>query len=582
MGTIKKKKFWLMFFILGLGTVLRFWHLDKAEGLWNDEYLSWMIASVPLGKKFIQEVIAQCHMPFYYLYLKFFMHFFGNSDYMLRITSIIPGVLSILSMYFVGKEFKDEKLGVLCASITSLSSFLIYFSQEVRFYGLVFLFASLALLYTLKLLKEQNAKNFIMFLIWSFLIIFTHTIGFVFVLFNFVFVSINIIKTRHAELPFPPEEGRAASNQHTQLDRSRNKFGMTVRLIVIFWSAFIILILISSPFIVKLFTNHPYSQWWGHFSLSKIDFLITDYFSPMLTNIVSAPDNFFYNLTLGFVIFAMLPALIALAGIAKALTIKENFIEKPHSLLTTHHSLFIICLTYLLVLIIAAITGKLMFITKYSIEIYPTLILLMGFGLLEFNKLWKYLLIFSYCFLSMFYILTDSNSAPKMHRSEGHRLAAKLLNNAKINKGDLILINYYPKERFEKYFDFNGYRVISINKGNFSDYLGPQNPEIVFASNDNKYFNKKFAEEITNKLKPGQKAAILILDDVAVYSPLQLQLITKKKKEYKKAPFLFMAFSYIKNQELAQGFKNLQPLRFEQRGSWSIITFSKKAALNQK
>lgn len=539
MEIIKSKKFWLMFFVITLGAFLRFWHLDKAEGLWNDEYLSWMIASVPLGKKFIQEVIAQCHMPFYYLYLKFFIHFFGNSDYMLRITSLIPGVLSILSMYFVGKEFKDEKLGVLCASITSLSSFLIYFSQEVRFYGLVFLFASLALLYTLKLIKEQNAKNFILFLISNFLIIFTHTIGVVFVLFNFVFVSCLLSKS----------------------DKNYKKGILTG------WSAFIILILASSPLILKLFTNHPYSQWWGHFSIAKIDFLITDYFSPVLTNIVSAPDNFFYNLTLGFVIFAMLPALIALAGIAKALVTKD-----PKAI-----GLFAVCIAFILVLIVAAFTGKLMFITKYSIEIYPTLILLMGFGLLEFNKLWKYLLIFSYCFLSMFYILTDSNSAPKMHRSEGHKLAANLLKNAKINKGDLILINYYPKERFEKYFDFTGYRVISVNKGNFSNYLGPQNPQIVFSSNDNKYFDKKFREDIINKLKPGQKAAVLILDDVAVYSPMQLQLIAKDKKEYKKAPFLFMAFSYIKNQELAQGFKNLQPLRFEQRGSWSIITFTIKS-----
>lgn len=539
MEIIKNKKFWLMFFVITIGTLLRCWHFDKAEGLWNDEYLSWMIASIPIGEKFIHEIVAQCHMPFYYFYLKFFIHFFGNRDYTLRIASLIPGVLSIFSMYFVGKEFKDEKLGVLCASITSLSSFLIYFSQEVRFYGLVFLFSSFALLYTLKLLKEQNAKNFTLYLISNFLIISTHTIGIVFVLFNFIFVSILL--------------GKSYKNYR--------------KTIITSWSVFIVLLLASFPLTLKLFTNHPYSQWWGHFTLSKIDFLITDYFSPVLTNIVSAPDNFFYNLSLGFVIFGILPALIALGGIAKALVSKNSKIK----------GLFAVSIAFILVLIIAAISGKLMFITKYSIEIYPTLILLMGFGLLEFCKLWRYILIFFYCFLSMFYILTEPNSAPKMHRSEGHKLAADILKRAELNKGDIILINYYPKERFEKYFDFKDYRVISVNKGNFSDYLGPQDPQTVFGSNDNQYFDKKFKEEIINKLKPGQKAAILILDDVAVYSPLQLQLIAKDKKEYKKAPFLFMVFSYIKNQEIAQGFKKMQPIRFEQKGSWSIITFSTKA-----
>lgn len=529
-----------MFFILTLGTLLRYWHIDKAEGLWNDEYLSWAIASIPLGKRFIHEVVAQCHMPFYYLYLKFFMHFFGNSDFMLRITSLIPGILSILSMYFVGKEFKDEKLGVLCASITALSSFLIYFSQEVRFYGLVFLFASLALLYTLKLLKEQNAKNFVLYLISNFLIIFTHTIGVVFVLFNFAFTGFLIGKT----------------NKNYR------------KIIYIGWSVFIILILASSPLILRLFTKHPNSQWWGHFTLSKIDFLITDYFSPVLTNIVSAPDNFFHNLTLGFVIFGLLPALIALAGIAKALVSKDSRIT----------GLFAVCMAFLLVLIIAAVTGKLMLITKYSIEIYPIMILLMGFGFLEFSKLWRYLLIFSYCFLSLFYILTDSNSAPKMHRSEGHKLAVDLIKNAKLNNEDLILLTYYSKKRFEKYFDFSNYRVISINKGNFSKYLGPENPQKIFASTDNKYFDKKFQEEIINKLKPGQKVAVLILNDVSVYSPIQTQLIAKDKKEYKKTPFMFLVFSYFKNQILALAFKNMQPLRYEERGSWSVITFSRKAS----
>lgn len=535
---MRKKVFWLMIFILTLGTVLRYWHIDKAEGLWNDEYVSWAIASIPLGKSFIQGVIAQCHMPFYYLYLKFFMHFFGNSDFALRISSLIPGVLSILSMYFVGREFKDEKLGVLCSSITAISSFLIYFSQEVRFYGLVFLFTSLALLFTIKLTKNQNVRNLIFFLLANFLIIFTHTIGVVFVFFNFILMSIILLKN----------------------DKKYRKP------IIITWSVFVFLILINLPLIERLFTAHPYSQWWGHFTLSNIGFLITDYFSPILTNIVSAPDNFFYNLSFEFIIFGLLPALIAFAGIIKALLSKDS----------KTLGLFLVCLAFVVVLVITAISGKLMFITKYSIEIYPILILITGFGLLEFSKGWRQVLIFSYCFLSLFYILVASNSAPKMHRSEGHKLAADLIKNAKLSKGDIILLNYHPKSRFEKYFNFNDYQVISINKWNFSEYIGPQEPRLIFASSQNEYFDKAFEEKIVNKLKPNQKIAVLILNDVAMYSPIKVKLIAKDKRKYKKTPFLFLVFSYIKNQTLQEGFKNLQPLRYEQKGSWSVITFSKK------
>jgi len=55
-----------------LATILRIIGIDKAGGLWNDEYISWSIATLPLGKAFLKGVASQCHMPLYYLYLKIF------------------------------------------------------------------------------------------------------------------------------------------------------------------------------------------------------------------------------------------------------------------------------------------------------------------------------------------------------------------------------------------------------------------------------------------------------------------------------------------------------------------------------
>lgn len=543
MSVLKNKTFWLMLFIVALGTFLRLIFIDKPDGLWNDEYVSWAIASIPLGKKFVNAVFAQCHMPFYYFYLKFFIHFFGNSDLMLRLTSVLAGVLSIIPMYFVGKEFKDNRLGILCAAVTSLSSFLIYFSQEVRFYGLLFLFASLSLLFTIKLCKKQSLPNFIFYIISNFLIIFTHSVGFVFVFFNLILMSYCLLK----------------------IDEKYKKS------ILVTWSALLLLGLINLPLLFKIFTAHPLSQWWGTFSLSKFGFLITDYFSPMLTNIVSAPDNFFYNFNLIFIIFAILPSIIAIVGIAKSLMAQKN--PFPISRFPLTISLFYMSLAYVLVLILAAIFGKLMFITKYSMEIYPILILLMCFGLLEFKKAWRYFLIFAFCFLNLFYILESGNSAPKMHRSEGHKIVASLIQNATLNSGDFILLNYYPKGRFEKYFDFSKYNVTSIDKNNYFEYLGIEQAGD-FKKVDDKHFSNKLKSQI-DKLKSGQKIAVVILNDVAIYSPVQMQMLKNDDKAYKKAPFFFLVFSYIKNKTLEEFLKDLQIVRIESKGTWSIVTFQK-------
>ncbi|MBP7212248.1 hypothetical protein KBA27_05375, partial [bacterium] len=80
MKILKDKRFWLLAVITAIGFWLRLIFLNKPEGLWNDEYVSWSIASIPFGKDFFTGIISQCHMPLYYFYLKFFIHFWGSND----------------------------------------------------------------------------------------------------------------------------------------------------------------------------------------------------------------------------------------------------------------------------------------------------------------------------------------------------------------------------------------------------------------------------------------------------------------------------------------------------------------------
>ena len=59
-----KKHFWILGITL-LGLILRLICINKADGLWNDEYVSYMIAATPFSDGFIDAVKSQCHMPFY-------------------------------------------------------------------------------------------------------------------------------------------------------------------------------------------------------------------------------------------------------------------------------------------------------------------------------------------------------------------------------------------------------------------------------------------------------------------------------------------------------------------------------------
>lgn len=533
------KKFLTISGLVVLGLVLRLICINKAEGLWNDEYVSWMIASTPFNEGFWNAVKSQCHMPLYYFYLKFVMSVFGQSDLVLRLSSVFCGLISIPVMYFTGKE-DSEKTGFLCAGFSAISSFLIYYSQEVRLYSLLFLISAACLLFTIKLIKEPNKKNLILTSLFSFLIMLTHTIGFVFVFFNLVFISVNLFKKYK-------------------------------KVLLYIWSSLLFLLLALSPLIINIFSTRAFSQWWGHFTISKTAYLFTDYFSPILTNLTNAPDKFLFTPIM------LITAIIAICMIIKAIIRNKINLE-----------LFLIAILTSIILVIASIMGKLVFITKYSIEIYPVLIYLFCFGVASINnKILRNSLIVVYSILSLGYILLSPISAPKLIRYEGHKLVADSLKKMNLNKGDYILIEYYQPKRFEKYFDFADYNVVFVDKGNFPQYLLPDTTyeqtysngkELfrgMFLKGHNEYYENKLNQEIFSKMKAGQNLATVTLNSVAIYDPMLIQKIAGHAYGYEKTPLLFMIFSYLKYENFYDIIKVLDFRGSERHGSWTINKFTK-------
>lgn len=537
------KKFVSISCIIILGIVLRLIFINKPDGLWNDEYVSWSIAAVPFFDGFWNAVKSQCHMPFYYLYLKFFMSLFGQSDLVLRLTSVLAGVLSIGAMYFVGKE-KDEKTGLICAGLTSISAFLIYYSQEVRFYSILFFFSAMALLFTIRCLKSPSRKNLIVFVVSSFLILFTHTIGFVFVFFNLLFLSIAL-------------------------------FSKFKKQIIILWSTICVCGIALCPLILKIFGTQSFSQWWGHFSVSKIGFLLTDYFSPVITNLTNAPDNFFYapqNL-----IFMLIPVGIAVYGIYLACRK-----DKKNSLL------FSIALCFLVVLFGASIAGKLVFTTKYSMECYPILIYLACYGISTIeNDVLQKTLIGIFCLINLGYVAFAPYSAPKMYRAEGNKIPMDILKQFDLKQGDTIVLQYYPASRFEKYFDFSKYNVVEMHKGNFVDYLssditytdayknGKELYKPIFSKEENPYFTGMVQDTVFDNLRSGHSVALVILNSVAFLSPEKFQQVMADDNLYKKEPLLFLVFSYLRKQTIDEMLKTLALTNVSQKGNWTVVQFTK-------
>jgi len=435
--------------ILIIAIALRLWNLNKPEGLWNDEYVTYSIAMLKFPFDFFEGIRSNCHAPLHYFYLKFWMMIFKNSDFMLRLSSLVPNVLGCFIMYHVGKNYQTKnnsiQIGLACALISAISSFLIYFSQEVRIYSMIFLLSSLILLFSIKTYENPSKKNISWLTLFSVLLIFEHTIGFIFVIFNAF--------------------GLMAFSQPKKKKKDNDIYIPVV--------SGLILCLPLVPFLFRIFAHPTYfSQWWAPFNWSKICFYFTDLFSPVLKNITNSPVNFYNqiisndNIHIGFVLFALVPSVIALY-----LIIKSNIDSKR----INKYLLSVFLATFLTVLI-AAICGKIVFLTKYLSELYPILILMAAIGWSQINSENKKIMLSTiYIFMTLFFIIVSHTSPIRLLRDEGQRLPMVALDEMNSKNNDKIIFIYYPKTHFERYYNNKKYIAYSVDKYNFPYLLDMTN-----------------------------------------------------------------------------------------------------------
>lgn len=561
---MKNNTFFKLFLIFIIALLFRFWCLDKPEGLWNDEYVSWYIAQNNNFNTFLTEMLRNCHTPLYYLYLKLWMFFFNDSDISLRISSVLPSLISVIVMFFVGKELKNEKLGLLTALLTSISSFNIYFAQEVRLYSLLFLFSSLTLLFFIRTIKEQSKINFTLYFILNSAICALHTLGIIFSFFN-IFGLIYILY-----------------NYNKKYNNKLSKLVSIIKYIL----PFLFVILLISPFLFTIATSHSLSQFWSEFSISKILFNLIDYFSPIQTNIVNSPDTFYtyiiHNKKINyiFIIFAIIPCFLMITALISAIKEKNTIIN----------TLLCSSLLFFIILSIFSILGKMILITKYSSEIYPILILTCAYGILTsgYEKL-KKLIIIIFIILNLFYLINSNDSAPRRTRSEGHLAVVKLLETSRLKAGETVLLTYYDADKFERYLKSkNEYNFYSINKFNFNYFM--YNDENYYETikygkviykNDfkefpNKNIDKYIKDNFTSKIKKGDRIGIVFLNTVSFLSNDKIQSILEDEREYRRTPFIFLSFSSLKNSILYSLKDNYKMDSFTQAGDWTLFVYIKK------
>jgi 4-amino-4-deoxy-L-arabinose transferase-like glycosyltransferase len=132
----------LLLLIILVALALRFARL-AFQPLWWDEGWSLYFATSDMGA--ILELTAiDIHPPFYYLLLHLWIKIFGSSVFSVRLLSVLLGTATVPLLYATGRRLLGARGGLLAALLLAIAPFHIYYSQEVRMYGLVTLLGLVA------------------------------------------------------------------------------------------------------------------------------------------------------------------------------------------------------------------------------------------------------------------------------------------------------------------------------------------------------------------------------------------------------------------------------------------------------
>ena len=118
-----------------IGLLLRAARLDFQPLWWDEGYSVWF-ATHPLAQM-AALTARDIHPPLYYALLHLWIALWGPGPLALRSLSILFGMLTIPMAYLVGRELAGPRAGLWAAALIALNPIHVYYSQEVRMYGLV-------------------------------------------------------------------------------------------------------------------------------------------------------------------------------------------------------------------------------------------------------------------------------------------------------------------------------------------------------------------------------------------------------------------------------------------------------------
>lgn len=143
--------------ILVIGAVLRFYNYSQIP-FTHDEFSALFRTGFTDFESLIDEgVLVDFHPAGVQVFLNYYGAWFGYTEWILKLPFTLLGIGSIYLCFLVGKEWFNERTGLLGAAFLSCTQFFVFYSQIARPYSAGLFFGLLAILFWRRFLFSGNS-----------------------------------------------------------------------------------------------------------------------------------------------------------------------------------------------------------------------------------------------------------------------------------------------------------------------------------------------------------------------------------------------------------------------------------------
>lgn len=171
---MRSRTFWIVAGLTALGALLRFATLGDQAYHHDEIVTASRVLRVGFGHAMDAVGFSESAPPLYYALAWLWTQVTGNGEWGLRFLSALAGVATIPVAFFIGRELRGERAGVIAAALVAVNPMLLWYSQEARAYALLGLFCALSLLFCVRALRDGGKRDFVWWGVFSALALATH------------------------------------------------------------------------------------------------------------------------------------------------------------------------------------------------------------------------------------------------------------------------------------------------------------------------------------------------------------------------------------------------------------------------